>query len=302
MSSTSLLRLGSRVSLLSWAAASWVVGCNVYTDDLIGDDASGGDGGDDGKGSGGLTSAGGRGSGGDETGGEGGEGPTGGKGSGGSSGSGGSGGTNPGTTYELIDDMEDGNATVLSSHGRTGRWNVYNDGTAGTQEPAENFSDMEDVSSDPPHDESLYAAYTAGNGFTDWGAVLNVTMKSGGAYVAYDASAYSGLGFYAKVGTGITPRSVKIRLVTADTANPDGGVCKEPPVGPGEIACYDHFALDVVLTASWKYYEISFDDFARGDSSTPLALDLSKLFSIEFLSEQDTFELWIDDLAFAVAE
>src|SRR5690606_16505587 len=65
-----------------------------------------------------------------------------------------------GPSVELIDDLEDNEPNVLVSGGRNGRWNTYNDGTGGgTQIPAPDFSQMTDVSDDPPHAESSYAAY-----------------------------------------------------------------------------------------------------------------------------------------------
>src|SRR5690606_7232090 len=107
--------------------------CNVYNANLLGEATAGDSGGTPhtgaADGSGGTANSGGLG----------GFGPTGGQdagATGGGTGDGGAGGSTGGSApadpvYELIDDMEDDDPSVLPAQGRNGRWNTYNDGTVG---------------------------------------------------------------------------------------------------------------------------------------------------------------------------
>lgn len=272
-------------------------GCSIYDAKLLSEALGDGDGdapsgGSNGDGdSGGTASMGGDSSGGNGSGASG----SGASGSGASgSGGDGMGGDGPASGYELIDDMEDNNQFVAFTSGRNGPWGVYNDESGGSQMPSPGFTTMMDVSGDAPHSGSDYAAYTSGNGFSVWGAVLSATMKSVGSY---DANAYSGLRFFAKAGAGAN-KSMQIRLVTTDT-DPRGGVCSEEPT-PADEHCYDHFLTQLSLSEDWQRYEVYFDDFVQvnGGKQFP-APALGGLYTIEFLAPANLpFEFWIDDLEF----
>ncbi len=257
---------GFGVSVLACA-----IGCSVYNADLF-DAGSGASGGGSNGGS----------AGGNE-GGSGGTTPNAGGTGGTPSSSGGLGG-GAGTQLELIDDMEDGNSTIRLIKKRNGHWDVANSGSGGAQEPASGFTVLEPDSGAPDSD---YAAHTAGGGFA-W-ATLNVSMKNG--VVAYDASAYRGLSFRAKVGTD-SVNTVRVRVVTGDT-DPAGGICGNPnPV------CYDHFTTEVVLDTDWSTQEVFFDDFSQ-DVEIYDAVNLETVYYFQFYFEGSAdFEIWIDDLSF----
>lgn len=281
--------------------------CSIYTQELLqgatgaagntsgtGANSSGGQkssaGGDNSGGSGADSSTGGATV---STGGTGGESNTGGSNTGGNPGTGGLGGA---PSYEPIDDMEDNEPTILPRDGRNGRWNVYNDGSAGTQTPSPDFSTMHELMDSAPELDSSYSAYTSGGGFSTWGAVLNVSMRSWPTYEEtppYDATAYSGMAFYAKVGADSTS-SIRVRLVTTDT-DPRGGNCLES--GDTSELCFDHFAHSVTLSTDWQFVELSFDDFVQSGSGKQFSKPaLDGLYSLEFVVSAGTdFELWVDD-------
>lgn len=285
---------------MSRLSLTWLIllasACNVYNADLLAEATS--------NDSGGGTSSGGTGSGGaPHSGGLGGAAPSGGDAgeTGGNSADGGSGGQLPTEpTYELIDDMEDNEPSILPTRGRNGRWNTYNDGTPeGVQIPAPDFTTMTSVSADAPHAASDYGAYTSGEGFTGFGAVLNVTMRSFPVYEdtpPYDATAYTGLSFWAKVGEDKST-TIRVRLVTTDT-DPRGGVCS--PTGDVSEICFDHFLTQRSLTTTWQRYDVYFDDFGQTATGKPFAApNLEGLYTIEFVaSGSGPFEFWIDDLSF----
>ncbi len=299
-------RLSLAIGALALLALSRA-GCAVYSEDLL-DDAAG------------VTAGGGNTS---SSGGKGGTGEGGDDGTGGSLGGGsntggadgGAGGSVSGTgasastggtaarTYDLIDDMEMSDPTIRKADTRNGRWNTYNDGSDGTQVPAADFTLMQALGGDSPTEESTFSAYTQGSGFTLWGSVLNVTMHSAFPTYeetpTYDASAYSGVSFWAKVGAGKT-KFVRIRYISADT-DPRGGVCTDPASSPPiSEACFDHFSVDLQLTTEWKYYHVPFADFTQDNSGKHFdAINLEKAYTFEFVLGTNTdFELWVDDLSF----
>lgn len=221
--------------------------------------------------------------------------------SGGSS-TGGMGGT-PGSggqgseKLELIDDLEDNEPTILFTKMRNGRWNVYAGAGEEAPPPGENFSQMHDIDGDAPHEESSYAAYMKSGTHSDFGAVLNVTMRSG-FDESYDASAYSGLHFFAKAGSD-SSRALRVRLVTGDT-DPRGGLCETS--GSTEELCYDHYLYPVTLREDWKEYTVNFSDFMQTNSGKQFdSLALDRLYTIEFhMPGSNDFELFVDDLSFTL--
>lgn len=267
-----------RLGISGWLLVGLASACSVYGEDLL---DSGGLGGS----SGGSTPSGGSGSGG----GSGGVASGGGSGGGDATGGLGGGGSD---VLELIDDLEDGNVLIKASHGRTGNWDIASDGV-GTQTPSP-FS-VAAGSGAPPSD---IAAYTEGSGLGTW-ASLNVSMRSGGQ--AYDASAYKGLTFQAKVGAA-SSQTIRVRVVSGDT-DPRGGVCKDPgetPTPPQSEFCYDHFFQEVDLTEDWETYRVLFEDFGQSDTGMAFdSINLETVYQIEFYFDQpDDIELWVDDLYF----
>lgn len=223
----------------------------------------------------------------------------------GEAGAGNEGGAAP-IVYELeaLDDMEDGNAFVLSEDDRNGHWDVSNDGSAsGSQTPpAANFAMAELL--DPARPDSLFAAYTQGSGFKGWGATMTVSMITWPVYAetpTYDASAYAGISFYAKAGVG-SDLTLRLRFVGAQT---DDRGLQCTPGGGVTTACYDHFFKDVKLSQAWQRYDVHFADFKQAGVGMKFAsIDVATMYALEFFFpgrstvSGNAFELWVDDLSF----
>jgi hypothetical protein len=221
-------------------------------------------------------------------------------------GMGGGGGTpmQPALTLELLDDMEDGDAFVVGADKRNGHWDVSNDATVGaTQTPAPAAFAMAELS-DPARADSHFAAHTQGSGFKDWGAFMTVSMRTWPTYdetPTYDASAYSGISFYAKAGAG-SDLGLRVRYIGAQT-DARGKQCT--PGGTIDTACYDHFYADVKLSHDWQRIDLSFAKFHQaGVGKSFPAIDLSTMYALEFFfpgrktANGNAFELWVDDLSF----
>ncbi len=259
--------------------------------------SGGGSGGSAGGAASGGTAAGGTAAGGTAAGGT----ASGGSSTGGAPGGGNSSGA-PG--FELIDDLEDNDAFVVSASGRDGHWDVANDGSeGGVQEPMPGFTMATALGENAPSADNAYAAYTKGNGFTVWGAFMNVSMRTWPIYEetpTYDASAYQGIALLAKVGDGSTPL-LRVRFVSAST-DPRGEQCEVS--GAQGTLCFDHFAHNLTLTTEWQRYELYFADFKQAGIGKQFPdIDLENLYGFEFaFGAGQTFEVWIDELQFILAE
>lgn len=203
-------------------------------------------------------------------------------------------GTNPGKT-SLIDDMEDGDGSILAVEGRVGAWYTYNDETAtGTQTPGVGL-DFSMTPLNPPRDGSTFGANTVGSGFETWGSGFGFDFSNvGGTKMGYDASKFTGITFWAKVGAGTTG---VIRVNIGDKATtPEGGVCD---MAGGK--CSDDFGAGISVTEEWKQYTINFADMAQVGWSMVLlpSIDKSSLYSVHFqTAAMSSFDIWIDDIAF----
>lgn len=198
----------------------------------------------------------------------------------------------PLTPPEVIDDFEDADNAVLKSEGRVGRWNAYNDGT-GTQMPS---AGSELVPEGPGANSTQLALHTSGSGFTDWGAGLQVDLNNSGSGAAarepFDASAYTGVTFYAK-GSG----QIRVEFVTQATTEPSqGGTCAEN--------CYDSHGSDpIALSAEWAPITLFFANLTQEGWGTPADFSPAQLLGLNFKALKGdtadaTFDLWIDEVSF----
>lgn len=200
---------------------------------------------------------------------------------------------------EMIDDMEDNDASIDdgTNNGRTGDWYAGHDATAtGTQFPGVPFMMSPIPSTDARYATSKHAAMTNGKGFTTWGSNLGVNMKlvsaSTGKHPTYDASAYCGLHFYARVGAAAGTNTKAFLRVIDKYSHPDGGEC-----GSGGKPCYVYFQKVYTFGPEWQEVSVLFSDLM--DEGWPPMLALDAIFAIEFgIPQNTTFELWVDDLSF----
>jgi hypothetical protein len=219
---------------------------------------------------------------------------TGGDGSMTSGGTGGTGASMAPMDVSMIDDMEDKDGSILAAEGRVGAWYTYND-TTGTQVPPAGQMGFDMTELTPPRDTSTYAANTSGSGFTTWGAGIGFDLNNdGSAKQPYDASAYKGVTFWAKAGTGGI-KNIRMNVQDAQTA-PEGGICDKTATK----GCNDHRGTAVLLTEEWKQFTFAFDAMkVVGFGQTFPTFQTNKLFAIQFQASQNVkFDIWLDDVAF----
>lgn len=206
----------------------------------------------------------------------------------------------PSGSLESIDDFEDGDSVISLLHGRNGPWYTFSDGTAGGT--LGKFTVAALTGSDA-HDDSLAAAHLTASGFTDWGAGLGadflnpVTKK-----LPYDVSAYKGVHFYAKVGSGAST-ALKVLVITS-YSDPSGGICSDamPATVPSK-RCNDHLYAQKKVKTSWEAFDVLFTDLIQqGFGLAQPTLDPKSVYSLQFIMPTNItpVDLWIDDVSFIV--
>jgi hypothetical protein len=205
----------------------------------------------------------------------------------------------PMNTDDIVSTFEDGTGSVAQVAGRGGGFYMFNDGSGTQTPPPGGLPDATEMS----RCGGMYALCMSGHDFTVWGAGMGtdlgpVTMD-GDMMVksSWDASAYSGISFWAKANAG-SAVALRVSLKDANTA-PEGGVC-DPMVDSGAEACNDDWGRNLNLTEQWAPYTIMYSDMAQSNWGKQFpAFDAEHVFSIQFqVNKGLDFDLCIDDLAF----
>ena len=183
----------------------------------------------------------------------------------------------------LIDDLEDGNAAILSCEGRQGVWTPFNvEATGGTQTFA--F----DAPGSP--ESTKFAAHTSGQGYTKVGMRFTLNQPSGALRGTYDVSKYKGIKFRAKTGAAI-----RVYMNLRDkNRDPDGNVCQS------KGTCNDLFGEGCNVTAEWTQCSIPFSSLEPDTDAGSETVDLAHVYGVDFhvLPDKNPFDLWIDDVTF----
>jgi hypothetical protein len=207
------------------------------------------------------------------------------------------------TPDQLIDDLEDGNNQIATVGSRIGYWYTYNDMTGGTQIPATSatmpFKPM--MLPGGGHCGSAYWAHTSGNAlFTSFGAGMGFDFNNvAGASTVYNASAYTGISFWAKGTPGIRAM-IKIPATTVSTS--PGGTCVAPAtVTPACLCeCENHFAINPMLTGDWAQYMLPFAAIKQDPTwGKQVTFDKTKILAVQFqVVKMVAFDFSVDDVTF----
>jgi hypothetical protein len=200
------------------------------------------------------------------------------------------GGTTTTTAVPLnvIDDLEDGDGNIYPIDGRLGYWHTFNDGSSAGEQKPEWGSRIFIAEPITDRSGSNYAAWTAGHGFTNWGAGIAVYVTDRAAY--YDASKYQGITFWAKVDPEST-NQVRFDITDVQTES-DGGYCK---------SCWNYFGRTISLSTKWQRYGFVWGDLVQqsGWGDQFVKIIPSAIREIRFSTTATiTFSIYIDDVAF----
>lgn len=191
----------------------------------------------------------------------------------------------PTLAFELIENFEDGNVTLLRNGDRTGYWFADGDPTG---DPAGTITPFDAAPVEPPNPmlaSSTRALHIVASGYgpTGW-AVAGVELENGDPYPP--AGDYAGITFWGKAG-GSEEAVFAFRIPTVST-EADG--------------VDDHYGGNLTLTDEWALYLIPFDGFlAQQGFGTEVDFVPAEMIGIQFsLAPGETgFDIWIDDITFS---
>jgi endoglucanase len=189
-----------------------------------------------------------------------------------------------------VDDSEDNNNQVLVQSGRKGFWYTFVDkaGTAISPPAGTKFLMSPGGARDSKYAARMIGKVSANGDPLFAGMGFSFANPKG----PYDASAYTGVSFFAKVGAGST-KAVRLKVPDVDT-DPDGKRCTE---------CFNDFGADLTLTDQWKKYTVPFATMKQMEgwgSPSPPAVDKSKLFGLQWqvVAPGVSYDVWVDDVQF----
>jgi hypothetical protein len=205
----------------------------------------------------------------------------------------------------LIDDFEHLGRAVPANEGRSGVWDVWTKSpTAAMFPPSANY---QTTGADMAGGYTHWTGEAIG-GPDDWGPTLTVQLAGG---CPYDASAYQGISLRLK-GTAVKQAGVASQPVPLKVMlwQPQGVPSKDAKGGTcTALACYNHYSAFVTVPADWATpVTVPFASLTQGtwSGTMPYAWNPKQLIAIQFQVEVDgskseltTFDLSIDDLAFA---
>jgi hypothetical protein len=187
--------------------------------------------------------------------------------------------------------MDNGSQFIPNIHGRAGSWQGAHDTTPNvTMFPPDGTFSMSNTN-DPCR---LLAVRVYGGPFTIWGALFSVGLGA-----PYNASAYKGVSFWAKVGPS-SSTGVRLTFPDKDT-DPAGGICSTAPGAPPN-GCFDHWGMPLspLLSQSWTKVTVRFTSLSQGGWGNLVSqFDPSTVYGIQWeILAGATFDIWVDDLAF----
>jgi hypothetical protein len=182
----------------------------------------------------------------------------------------------------LIDDFEDGNASVLSNDGRSGSWHAGSDQTGFL------------TTTDPPvpevggADGAGNALHLSGGNFSQWGANLTLELRNGA--FPYDASAYRGITFWAR------GSSSRLKVIFMQQNLAPGHPCST--CDPASNECGLLYSTELAINDAWSQYTVDWPGLTPPTViDTPFAPD--QLMTIQFeVPAAAAVDLWLDDISF----
>jgi endoglucanase len=189
----------------------------------------------------------------------------------------------------VLDDGEDDNNQIALNKTRNGYWYTFGDKVGSTITPAAGgtFAMSRGGANGSAH--AAHASGKIGGGQIVYaGMGFNFVDPKG----LYDATAYGGISFWAKVGEG-SATHVRLKVPDADT-DPDGKVCTE---------CFNDFGSDLELTTTWTKYTVPFSTLTQlqgWGTPRPASVNPAKLYGLQWQvnSPGAGYDIWVDDVTF----
>ena len=189
----------------------------------------------------------------------------------------------------VIDDGEDNNNQIALNKGRSGYWYTFSDKAGSSVTPAAGGTFTMSRGGASGSAQAAHASGKVGDGQVVYGG-LGFNLIDPPA--PYNAGAYKGISFWAKVGEGST---TKVRLKVPDVnTDKDGKVCTD---------CFNDFGMDLELTTTWTRYTIPLNTLSQlqgWGAPHPSGIDPAKLYGVQWQvnSPGASYDVWVDEIAF----
>ena len=193
----------------------------------------------------------------------------------------------------IIDDFEDTDLLLpvpAKDHGnRVGNW--YPFGDKGGINTIDNAAMRRGASTRVMH--------MTGSGFNDWGSGMGADLNNSPSKNAYDVSAFSGITFWARAGKAVSVTVALPELATDGSA--PSHTC---------TTCDHHYFYAVAVTTTWQRFKVNFADLMlESPGVVPVVdhFDPTIVTSVQFREAKlpdpdESYDLWIDDVAFVAAD
>jgi hypothetical protein len=191
----------------------------------------------------------------------------------------------PSGTELLIDSMEHPGDGVMGN-GFSGHWYIFNDQSDGGVETPYPFAMTSLDVANAALPTSTQAAHALATGFTSWGCGMGFAIAASPG-VKFNASAYTGVTFWTRVGTG---SATHITVSTFDTR-----------AEVGCVKCNDQPVTSFDATATWQKIRLPFNQFRQLGFGDPQfgVYDPKGFGGLQFyVGGNSKLDLWIDDVAF----
>lgn len=158
--------------------------------------------------------------------------------------------------------------------------------------------------------QSTFAIHVSGSGQMNSGGTFTYAQlwaalnnPGPGMVGTVDATAYTGVQFYAIINTAPTGAHFRVANLYTD---PAGGMCSLDTRDPG--ACYDHPGAPLALSTVWTKYQVPFKSLTQGGFGHPSpvgdafprnAITVVRWdINIPATDPTGAWELWVDDVTF----
>jgi endoglucanase len=194
----------------------------------------------------------------------------------------------------VIDDVADANNQIVVDDGRDGYWYTFVDRVGTTISPpaGHKFIQSRGGAHGLPYAARMLGKVSA-SGSPQYAAMgFDFTNPR----AAYDASKYTGVSFYARVGARSQTR-VRLNLPDVET-DPQGNVC---------TVCSNDFGVDLELTDNWEKFTIGFAQMRQQEgwgSPQTDQIDPANVYGMHWqVSEPGaSYDVWVSDVQFSPYE
>lgn len=157
---------------------------------------------------------------------------------------------------------------------------------------------------------NLGVCFNAANGRRGWGSNFSIDLKgpSNPDGTEFDASAWEGISFWARLGDGPSNRAITVIVGDAETSgapyaepNESGQTeCLTTDIKYDSLKC-DPFGVVVTLTREWAFYAIPFGQLKQkgyGQKAPRGAIDPTRIRRFQISTSTGDWDFYVDDLAF----